>query len=112
MASANWGPNPQHATEQSAPIMMLYVRPLELDLALLDARLAKIADRYAPLLEMRIVDQNDLADYNLPERYAHFSGSSPAVLLLRHGEVVGEAIGAFLPIRELDRVVRCAVEWS
>jgi hypothetical protein len=34
------------------------------------------------------------------------------VLVVRRGEVVGEAIGAFLPVRELDRVVRCAVEWA
>lgn len=100
------------STGDAAPITLLYVRPAELELAQLDARLTKIAERYAPLVEMRIVQQADLSEYNLPERYARFSGATPAVLVLRHGEVVGEAIGAFLPIRELDSVVRCAVEWS
>ncbi len=112
MASATWGQSPRQADANAAAITLLYVRPLELDLALLDARLEKIATRYAPLLEMITVQQSELADYNLPQRYAAFSGETPAVLLLRHGEVVGEAIGAFLPIRELHRVVRCAVEWS
>lgn len=113
MASATWGGNaPRPVSESSAPITLLYVRPRELDLALLDARLTKIAERYAPTVEMKTVEPSQLADYNLPERYATFSGLTPAVLLLRGGEVVGEAIGAFLPVRELDRVVHCAVEWS
>ncbi len=100
------------ASEVTAPITLLYVRSPDIDLTLLDARLAKIAARYAPLVEMRIVQQSELAEYNLPCRYADFDGLMAAVLVLRHGEIVGEAIGASLPIRELDRVVRCAVEWS
>ena len=39
------------------------------------------------------------------------SPGSPAVLVLRRGVVIGEAMGEDLPVRELDQAVRRAVEW-
>ncbi len=68
----------------------------------LDRRVGAIAERYSRWVELRVVG---------PVGDGDDSFGSPAVLLLRQGEVVGEAMGALLPMRELDDVVRRAVEW-
>jgi len=89
------------ASEEGERITLLYVRPPNEEMTELDRRVGAIAERYSRWVELRVVGR--------PEVDGTFS--SPAVLLLRHGEVVGEAMGALLPMRELDDVVRRAVEW-
>jgi hypothetical protein len=89
------------APEGGARITLLYVRPPGEDLTELDRRVGTIAERYSRWVELRVVGQVGDGE----------AFGSPALLLLRQGEVVGEAMGAFLPMRELDDVVRRAVEW-
>ncbi len=88
------------------PIVVVYVRPAHQNLIDLDDHLQRITARYSPQVRLDVVDPA-----NLPQRYSHVDSTGPAVLVLRHGEVVGQAMGAGLPARELDTVVRCAVEW-
>jgi hypothetical protein len=82
-----------------ARITLLYVRPENAERTELDRRIGAIAERYARWVDLRVVGAGEEAF------------RSPALLLLRAGEVVGEAMGALLPMRELDDVVRRAVEW-
>ncbi|HYU14735.1 MAG TPA: hypothetical protein VEL05_01635 [Candidatus Acidoferrum sp.] len=90
-------------------ITLLYVRPFREGLTELDRRVGAIAERYAQWVELVVVRPEDLVASPDLERVA--ASGSPALLLLRQGEVVGEAMGALLPARELDQVVRRAVEW-
>jgi hypothetical protein len=100
------GPAP-HILPPLAPVTLLYVRPAEHRLSALDAGLHLIVQRYSPAVELRVI-----APASLPERFAQFRQRTPAVLVLRDGRLVAEATGAALPVRELDRVVHCAVEWA
>jgi hypothetical protein len=75
----------------------------------LDRRVGAIVERYARWVELVVVTPESLAGD--PERERVAGAGSPALFLLRQGEVVGEAMGALLPTRELDQVVRQAVEW-
>ncbi|HTE50330.1 MAG TPA: hypothetical protein VK698_05625 [Kofleriaceae bacterium] len=107
--------------DRPAPIILLYVRPACEGVTELDRRVGLIAERYATWVELVVVRPEELAGSPLLKRPAELevrpaagggsSSISPALLLLRDGEVVGEAMGALLPSRELDHVVRCAVEW-
>ena len=90
------------ASGEGARITLLYVRPPSAEMTELDRRVGAIAERYSRWVELRVV--GPVGDDDA------FAGS-PALLLLRQGEVVGEAMGALLPMRELDDVVRRAVEW-
>ncbi len=107
MESASQSAPHRVPTSQNAPITLLYIRSDQESHDLLDTGLATIVARYAPLVELVPVAPDEVD----PE-YAHWSERTPAVLAIRRGEVVGEALGASLPVRELDRVVRCAVEWA
>jgi len=94
------------ARDEGAPfdgarITLLYVRPPSEEMTELDRRVGAIAERYSRWVDLRVVGRVGDED----------AFGSPAVLLLRQGEVVGEAMGALLPMRELDDVVRRAVEW-
>jgi hypothetical protein len=89
------------APEEGARITLLYVRPPCAEMTELDRRVGAIAERYSRWVELRVVGPVGDGD----------AFGSPALLLLRQGEVVGEAMGALLPMRELDDVVRRAVEW-
>lgn len=93
--------------EGRAPITLLFVCPVAHEMGQLRARLECIADRYGALVDLQVVRP---ADVPAPYR-TRSSLPGPTVLVLRRGEIVGEAMGATLPARELDRVVRCAVEW-
>lgn len=93
-------PDPECSGE-GARITLLYVRPPSAEMTELDRRVGAIAERYSRWVELRVVGHVGDED----------AYGSPALLLLRHGEVVGEAMGALLPMRELDDVVRRAVEW-
>jgi len=75
-------------------IHLLCIRP-QGDFERFDARLAILAARYT---DVRIT-------YVPLARAAH--AVLPSVVLVRGGEIVGEAIGD-LPLRELDEVVRAA----
>ena len=97
------------APEQGACITLLYVRPGREELTELDRRVGVIAERYARWVELVVIAPEDAAGRPGLEELA--SCGSPALFLLRGGEVVGEAMGALLPARELDQVVRRAVEW-
>jgi hypothetical protein len=89
------------APVEGARITLLYVRPRSDEMTELDRRVGAIAERYSRWVELRVVGPvSDEGGFG-----------SPALLLLRKGEVVGEAMGALLPMRELDDVVRRAVEW-
>lgn len=92
--------------DENAPVKLLYIRSDEESHELLDAGLSTIVERYSPLVELVAVTPDQVED-----DYAEWAERTPTVLVVRRGEVVGEAIGAFLPVRELDRVVRCAVDW-
>jgi hypothetical protein len=79
-----------------------------------------IAERYAEWVELVVVRPEELAGSGFLRARGEDRGAGssigsgaacPALVLLRGGEVVGEAMGALLPSRELDHVVRCAVEW-
>lgn len=88
------------APREGARITLLYVRPPSAEMTELDRRVGAIAERYSRWVDLRVIG---------PVGDEAFG--SPALLLLRQGEVVGEAMGALLPMRELDDVVRRAVEW-
>jgi hypothetical protein len=81
----------------STSIHLLCIRPPG-DFARFDSRLAILAARYA---DVRIT--------YVPLEQAE-KAVLPSVVLVRGGEIVGEAIGD-LPLRELDEVVRCAATW-
>jgi hypothetical protein len=103
--SATGGPRPRRATE-SAAITLIYLRPANAEETVLDGILAEVVRRYGPRVELETVASEDAG------RFARWcSTGSPAVLLMRRGAVIGQAIGAALPARELDRAVRRAVEW-
>lgn len=89
------------APGEGVRITLLYVRPESAERTELDRRVGAIAERYSRWVELRVVGPVGDGD----------AFGSPALLLLRQGEVVGEAMGALLPMRELDDVVRRAVEW-
>jgi hypothetical protein len=93
----------------AASITLLYVRPARDGLTELDRRVGAIAERYARWVELVVVRPDQLAASLGLDRVA--DAGSPAVFLLRQGEIVGEAMGALLPTRELDQAVRQAVEW-
>jgi hypothetical protein len=97
------------ASERRPSITLLYVRPGCDGLTELDRRVGAIAERYSQWVELIVVRPEELIATPDLERVA--GSGSPALLLLRRGEVVGEAMGALLPTRELDQVVRRAVEW-
>ncbi|MBT8495943.1 MAG: hypothetical protein KJO07_23060 [Deltaproteobacteria bacterium] len=89
----------------TAPVTLLYVSAGGQVGAELEVRLGEIVGRYQPFVELRTFR---------PDEVEALTGEKPLVprlLVLRGGEVVGQAMGALLPTRELDRVVRCAVEW-
>ncbi len=113
-------PSDTGSSGRVASIILLYVRPACDGPTELDRRVGAIAERYAAWVELIVVRPEELADRGfLGQRgeawgigvAASGAGHCPALLLLRGGEVVGEAMGALLPSRELDHVVRCAVEW-
>jgi hypothetical protein len=113
-------PSDTGSSVRGALIILLYVRPACDGPTELDRRVGAIAERYAAWVELIVIRPEEVAGSGfLRERgeawgmgSAIGSGAScPALLLLRGGEVVGEAMGALLPSRELDHVVRCAVEW-
>lgn len=99
------------APGRGACIELLYVRPPREGVTELDRRVVAIAERYARWVELVVVEPGDLALRPGLETVAAASSASPVLLLLRDGDVVGEAMGALLPARELEHVVRCAVEW-
>ncbi len=89
----------------SSPVTLLYVRVGDRSSCELDDRVREVVARYQPFVELRTLG---------PAEVQALTGERPAVsrlLVLRCGEVVGQAMGALLPSRELDRVIRCAVEW-
>ncbi|HUH06036.1 MAG TPA: hypothetical protein VML75_28795 [Kofleriaceae bacterium] len=92
---------------ESPPITLLLVRGpgTGAETGEMRARLETIARRYQPHVELRVISAAEV-----PEPYRQRPMLGPTVLVLRRGELVGEAMGA-LPVRELDSVVRCAVEW-
>jgi len=90
-----------------APITMLYIRANHGAATVLDRAVAVLAERYAPRVTLQV-----LTAAQVPSRLARWAHRTPAVLVLRDDALVGEAIGAFLPLRELDRIVRRAVEWA
>jgi len=72
----------------------------------LKARLEQIASRFRP----RVTVESYSID-TLPSRFTRLSGPSPIILVLREGRIIGEAMGDLFPTKELERVVRRAVEW-
>ena len=105
MARANQ--SAPHPLPLEVPVTLLYIKSRDADLAYLDRGLTMIVARYAPLVELRTLEPHEV-----PAKHAEWAHRTPSVLVMRRGEVVGEALGALLPLRELDRVVRCAVEWA
>lgn len=105
-ASLGVGREPEN---RFAPIELLLVRPDDCELRELENTLRSIVSRYGPMVHMRVVNKvpESLGRANRPD----CGVQQPLVLVVRDGQVVGEAMGSLLPARELDRVVRCAVEW-
>ncbi len=91
--------------EPPCPVTLLYIHGEDASPAL-DGRIATVVDRYAPMVELVSVPADEVG-----ARYPQMADFAPAVLVLRRGQVVGEAMGASLPQHELDTVVRCAVNW-
>lgn len=113
-------PSDTGSSGRGASIILLYVRPACDGPTELDRRVGAIAERYAAWVELIVVRPEELAESGFLREPGKagavrsavgVGATSPALLLLRGGEVVGEAMGALLPSRELDHVVRCAVEW-
>lgn len=96
--------NETGAAEAGAMITLLYVRPASDNETELDRTVGVVAERYARWVELRVMCPEELTGRVVDAR-------SPTLFLLRAGQVVSEAIGALLPVRELDRAVRQAVEW-
>ena len=92
-------------SETETHVTLLYARAAGAELSVLDARLQAIVDRYKPHVELKTVAPDQLSDYT------DLDCPTPAVVVLRRGAVVGQALGALLPFRAIDDVVRCAVEW-
>ena len=91
-------------------ITLLYVRPASHQVTELDHRVGAIAQRYRHSVELKVIAPEELD--SAPGDVGRIARTgSPALFLLRGDEVVGEAMGARLPARELDDVVRRAVEW-
>ncbi len=86
------------------PITLIYIRAAGAEIGPLDAHLQTIARRF-PQVDLVVLD-GDAVDAVVARR-----GPTPAVLVLRRGELVGEATG-LLPAREIEEVVRCALEWT
>ncbi len=99
-------PAPAAIDEVGPAITLLYARPPTTGaLDTLGARLARIAARYGSQVELQQVTASQL-----PSPYAQTASSTPTLVVLRNGAIVGEAIGS-LPARELECLVRRAVEW-
>ena len=99
------GINQVASATPTAPVTLLYVRTSGDVASLFDQRLGEVVRRYQPFVELRSLR---------PEEVEALTGErpqAPQLFVLRGGEIVGQAMGEFLPSRELDRVVRCAVEW-
>jgi len=96
-----------HSLPSSSPVTLLYIKGEDEELSVLDRAIHVIVERYAPHVDLQVVAPGDV-----PADLAQWAERTPTVLVVRHGTVVGEAVGAFLPTREIDRVVRCAVEWA
>jgi hypothetical protein len=96
--------------ERAPGITLLYVRAGGEETEL-DRRVKAIAERYSPWVELRVVSPEQVGPKLGAVALAGLAGGSSALFLLRHGEIVGQAMGARLPARELDDVVRRAVEW-
>lgn len=88
-------------------ITLLYVRPACDDVTELDRRVGTIVQRYARWVTLRVVRPDEVMT-TVPMAQA----GSPALLLMRAGDLVGEAVGALLPARELDQAVRRAARVS
>jgi hypothetical protein len=87
-----------------AAITLVYLRPDGCSHELED-RLREVARRFGAAVEIVVrpwCEAGRLARWAAP--------GSAAILVLRRGVVVGEALGDGLPSRELDRVIRRAVE--
>lgn len=92
--------------EQPALITLLLVQPDSAEPTELLETLEPIVRRYTPLVKLCVVNE---VPTELPRRVPR--SSAPIVLVIRDGAIIGEAMGTRLPARELDRVIRCAVEW-
>jgi hypothetical protein len=90
-------------SSDSAPVTLVYIREPGTDAGPLDRHLQAIARRF-PQVELVVLD-GQAVNAVVARR-----GPTPAVLVLRRGELVGECTG-LLPAREIEDVVRCAVEW-
>lgn len=86
------------------PVTLLYVRGGDAGGTPLDCHVAAVACRYGARVEI-------VAPADVCGLYPNAAEFAPAVLVLRDGRLVGEAVGESMPARELDSVVRCAVEW-
>jgi hypothetical protein len=89
---------------RDSAVVVLYVRDDSEEVTRLDIQVAAIVERYKPFVVLQVVTPEEL-----PEDVS--GGVAPRLLVMRDGELVGQAMGALLPAREIDRVVRCAVEW-
>ena len=87
----------------SSAVTLVYIREPGTDIGPLDGHLEAIARRF-PQVQLVVLD-GKAVDAVVARR-----GPTPAVLVLRHGELVGECTG-LLPAREIEEVVRNAVEW-
>jgi hypothetical protein len=83
-------------TKGNAEVTLLYVRPEGDGQTGLDRVVELVAGRYGVTLQVVPPDREPAV---------------PALLVLRGEEIVGQAMGALLPVRDLDDVVRRAVEW-
>jgi hypothetical protein len=87
----------------ASPITLIYIREPGAGDGPLDRHLQQIARRF-PQVQLVVLD-GTAVDAVVARR-----GPTPAVLVLRRGELVGECTGR-LPAREIEDAVRCAVEW-
>jgi len=91
------------AAAASSPITLLYVRDPDAEPGPIDGQLEALARRF-PQVTLVVID-GDAVPAVIARR-----GPVPALLVMRGGELVGEATGS-LPPREIEEVVRNAVEW-
>jgi thioredoxin-like negative regulator of GroEL len=90
-----------------ASISLVLIRSATQPCVQLSQGLRELGCRYGSRVRVREVEASQV-----PARFARFEARAPTVLVLRRGRIIAEATGARLPLRELDRVVRRAVETS
>ena len=84
-------------------VSVLFVRPAGMSAPLLERRLGEITAHHGLALYTMLPQ-------DVPKKLASSVGAIPVVLIVSGGKLVGQAVGECLPVRELDNLVRAALD--